>query len=74
MFEDITFDICQHFETGRDFGFGSNPNGFSKRTHLSNTQCHAFEDGCKCKRRGKCVLARDSKTWKPLDSKFEGFK
>jgi hypothetical protein len=66
----INFDICNHFETGRDFGHGDgNCYGkFGKRSSLSNTQCHAQEDGKVCRRRGRCVVARDN-NWKLISKK-----
>lgn len=65
----LNFDVCQHFEAGRDFSFGNNSQGYSSRSSLTNIQCHAIEDGKVCKRNGNCVIAR-TQSWERVTKKL----
>jgi len=64
----ISFDICKHLHTMTDFGH-RHMEDTSVRVYINNAECYAKEDGVPCSRNGRCVIARNGRTWKQVNRK-----
>lgn len=68
----IEFDICNDAHVMSDSGWENIQNPGGVRVHNNNAECYARADGRPCRRRGRCVIARDKSTWKQVTTKTWG--
>ena len=63
--QEPTFIVCPNLITYNDFSHTSN----ADHKQIAVCQCKAFREEKQCKNRGKCILARESYSWKVVSSK-----
>lgn len=51
-----SWDICIYLHAMSDFG--RDPEGGFSRPHTNNAECYAAQEGIKCPRRGRCLIAK----------------
>ena len=69
------FVVCEYLKVYNDIGFEDDPiNGsMYKETGISNCECKAYMNSEQCPNRGRCIIAREDRTWKQVSKKsFEG--
>lgn len=66
----ITFITCRELKVYNDMGYDKKK-GFVD-TGISVCECKAYQQGRKCKNRGRCIIAREDETWLQVNSKSFG--
>jgi len=66
----ITFITCRELKVYNDMGYDQKK-GFVD-TGISTCKCKAYQQGRKCKNRGRCIIAREDETWLQVSSKSFG--
>jgi hypothetical protein len=66
------FVICQELKVYNDFGFKNGSTREFTEQSISLCECKAYEQGRKCKNRGRCIIAREDETWMQVNSKSFG--
>lgn len=61
------FLTCPELKVYNDMGYDSKQ-GFID-TGISTCECKAYQQGRKCKNRGRCIIAKEDETWKQVNSK-----
>ena len=61
------FLVCSELKVYNDMGYDSKQ-GFID-TGISTCECKAYQQGRKCKNRGRCIIAKEDETWKQVNSK-----
>jgi hypothetical protein len=64
-----SFEYCHELIVYRDMAFAGDGSGRFVDTGISGCECKAYQQGRKCKRRGRCIIARESDTWLQVNSK-----
>lgn len=64
------FIICQHLKVYKDMALGDN--GEFVDTGISNAECLKYKKNEPCPKYGKCILARESYTWRIVNRKSWG--
>ena len=62
------FETCQYLKVYNDMGYNNDKKEFVD-TGISLCECKAYKQGIKCKRRGRCIIARENETWLQVNSK-----
>jgi hypothetical protein len=69
----ITFITCRELKVYNDMGYDEKRGGFVD-TGISTCECKAYQQGRKCKNKGRCIIARENETWLQVSSKSFGDK
>ena len=64
------FVYCQYLQVYNDMSFNSKMEYV--HTGISTCECKAYQQGIKCKLKGRCIIAREDETWKQVNSKSWG--
>lgn len=67
------FIYCTELKVYNDMGWNSDKSEFVD-TGISACECKAYQQGRKCKNRGRCIIAREDETWMQVNSKSWGDK
>ena len=51
------WDICKYLNTTNDFGRDHKNRKFT-RPHTNAAECYATQEGIKCPRKGRCLIAK----------------
>jgi len=65
------FICCPELKVYNDMGWNSDKGEFV-HTGISTCECLAYQQGRKCRNRGRCIIAREDETWMQVNSKSWG--
>ena len=63
-----SFLICPELKVYNDFGINSVTREYTEQS-VSLCECKAYKEGRKCSNRGRCIIAKESETWKQVSSR-----
>lgn len=73
MSDKITFIVCPYLVVYKDSGYASNGTGYGTAT-INNCECNALKRERPCFCRGRCLIAKETLTWRQVSSKSFGVR